>query len=227
LERVTFYSSLFTMDVMGIKIMVDTGDRERVKRLGARWVPDARNWVIPDGVPDINSFREWLPDEEGYIVQRPYFIMRTNRLCTRCGKETPLVALGAKYGYKLGCETTDKPLWKKWGFPILFTGIVHMDEEILKSMQDHYPFFQWSCSSLADEGGDKYRYFDSDYFWANTCVHCKAVQEDEYNFIGEDAPFRPRTLDEARELRVVCFKLGYDYYVQGKGVRNWLYGGIV
>ncbi len=37
-------------------------DREQVKRLGARWDPDRRQWFVPDG-RDLASFGSWLPAE--------------------------------------------------------------------------------------------------------------------------------------------------------------------
>jgi hypothetical protein len=91
-----------------------------------------------------------------------------------------------------------------------------MDPEILKSMQENYPFFQWSCSPL---GGGNY--------WANTCIHCQAVQDDIYNFMDGDAPLAPTTLEKARELRVIYFKMRFDYYIQAGFVMDPIYKEII
>jgi hypothetical protein len=192
---------------MSIKLFVEPGDVKKIKKLGACWLPDVQSWVIPDGVRDINPFRDWLPDEEGFIVQRPFFVVRTKRLCVECGKETPLVAPGIKSGYELAFDEKDRPVWRRWDLPMLFTEVVYMDPTILQSMQENYPFFQWSCSPFSEEE-DKF------YYWANTCIHCQAVQDDLYNFSDGDAPLAPCTMEDARKLRVVYFKLPFDYYIQ-------------
>jgi hypothetical protein len=57
---------------MSIKLFVEPGDAKRIEKLGACWLADVKSWVIRDGVKDINPFRDWLPDEEGFIVQRPF-----------------------------------------------------------------------------------------------------------------------------------------------------------
>ncbi len=94
---------------MCIKLEIKRRDEKSAKLLGGIWLPDAKTWVIPDGVEYINPFGEWLPKTEGFIVQRPYFVNRAKRVCYKCGKETPLIAPGIKFGYQLTYETK---VWK-------------------------------------------------------------------------------------------------------------------
>ena len=81
---------------MAIRLNIKAKQRQMVKALGAELYQDGKTWVIPNSIMDINPFKDWLPEEEGHIVQRPYFVVRTKGACRKCGKETPLIALGAK-----------------------------------------------------------------------------------------------------------------------------------
>jgi hypothetical protein len=56
---------------MPIRIDVLPEEEGRVKKLGGLLLPDGKTWVIPDGMKHINRFKAWLPNEEGFIVQRP------------------------------------------------------------------------------------------------------------------------------------------------------------
>jgi hypothetical protein len=45
----------------GAILQVPFAEKERVKKLGARWDPDIKRWFVPKGV-DIEPFSEWLSD---------------------------------------------------------------------------------------------------------------------------------------------------------------------
>jgi hypothetical protein len=205
---------------MPIKIIVEPKEVERVKKLGALWLPGEGTWVIPDTVKKINSFRRWLPDDEGYIVQRPYFVVKTKRACLKCGKETPIVALGAKNYHSLFHKTENRGSWRRIGYPTLFSDITYLDEEIVQSLQEYYPFFQYA-HSYCDEYPEEYG--ESEDSWVNTCVHCKTVQEDIYNFMDGNAPLSPIYEEEMSKLHIVYFKLRFDYYIQAGEMHSPLF----
>lgn len=201
---------------MSIKLNVRSKEEGRVKKLGALWIPDEKIWVIPDAVKDINPFKKWLPEDEGHIVQRPYFVARTERACLKCGKETPLIALGAKHYQALFYETEEKATWTKIEYPILFCDIGFLEEEVIRSLQEYYPFFQ-----LADLDEE------SEKFWVNTCIHCHAIQEDVYNFMDGNPPLSPITIEDMRQIRIIYFKLNFDYYISAGWVDNPLFVDII
>jgi len=76
---------------MAIRLKVNKKEHERVKALGACWLPEEKIWVIPDDVRDINPYMEWLPGKECLIVQgskRPIlrtrsFLILSLRIVTR------------------------------------------------------------------------------------------------------------------------------------------------
>jgi hypothetical protein len=203
---------------MPIKLNIKKKDQEQVKQFGGRLLPDGKTWVIPDEIHNINPFMEWLPLEEGHIVQKPYFSVRAKCLCWKCKRETPVVALGAKSYQALVYETEDNPLWEKVEDDrLIFTEIDYLDEGIGASMQANYPFFKHQYSAKL-EGK----------VWGNCCVHCQALQEedDEYAY-GLGNPLSPTNIEAAKEIRVVFFKLEFDYYISSGYAWSDLYLDII
>lgn len=202
---------------MPIRIDVKRKEQQRVVELGGRLLEDGKTWVIPDEITDINPFMEWLPDEEGYIVQRPYFAVRAKCHCWKCGNETTVVGLGAKNWQSLVYETADKPRWVKEDYPLLFTEIDQMDEEIANAMQTNYPFFRYGyCKEERMK------------LWGNYCVNCQAKQEDDGDFrFGLKNPLSPTSIEQAREIRVIYFGLQFDYYISAGCEMNMLFLEII
>jgi hypothetical protein len=199
---------------MPIKLSVPFHQKDRAKELGAWWVSDVKTWIIPDTIDDINPFLRWLPEKEGFIVKRPYLIAKSHRNCWKCRLETPLIALGAKSFYALAYETEDNPIWTKWEYPILFSEIDFLDEEIIEALQNTYPFFQYTYSNTAKQK-----------YWANTCIHCQSLQGDNYNFMEGTAPFSPLSVEDA-DIRKEYLRLKFDYYLIAGFNQNEVYNSI-
>jgi hypothetical protein len=199
---------------MSIKINVKKKEQKQIAELGGQLLEDGKTWVIPDWITDINPFMQWLPQEEGHIVQRPYFAVRAKCRCWKCGGDITVVGLGAKNCQELVYVTADKPQWINDSGPLLFTEIDRMDEEIAASMKANYPFFRYGYSSL-----------ERTKAWGNHCIHCQARQEDDGDFMfGVRNPLSPVSVEQAREIRVVYFSLPFDYYVSGTWGVNTLFG---
>jgi hypothetical protein len=203
---------------MSIKLSIRERDHKKIKQIGGHLLPDGKTWIIPDDIKDINPFMKWLPQKEGHIVQKPYFSVRGECICWKCKRKTPVVALGAKSYQALIYETADNPLWEKVADDrLIFTEIDYLDEGISAAMQANYPFFQQQQSTKL-EGR----------VWGNRCIHCQALQEedDEYAY-GLASPFNPITMEEAKEIRVVFFKLEFDYYINAGYMLSELYLDII
>jgi hypothetical protein len=186
---------------MAIRVRVKKSEQQRVKGLGGMLLPGGKDWVIPDGMGDINGFRPWLPQEEGHIVLSPYFVLRAKWPCWKCGKETPVVALGAKNYQYAFYQAEDEPFWEHVvNAPLIFTQVEHLDPEIRQSMVSNYPFFKKPTKRD----------------WGNCCVHCGAFMEEDDDYsIGFRNPFSPMTEEAAKEIRVIYFRLNFDYYIVG------------
>lgn len=200
---------------MPIKLNVPFSQKAMAKELGAWWFSDDKTWVIPDTTEDINPFMKWLPEDEGFIVKRPYILAKAERYCWKCRKETPLIALGAKCFYALEYETINTPKWTKWEYPILFSDIDVLESETVDAIQKDYPFFQKAYSKTAKTE-----------YWGNTCVHCNSLQGDNYLFMNANAPFSPITREDARNIKKAYLRLRFDYYLRAGYNQNEMYGDV-
>lgn len=52
---------------MPIKINVPFSQKDEAKQKGAIWLNDAKTWVIPDNIENIDPFDRWLPGD-GFIL---------------------------------------------------------------------------------------------------------------------------------------------------------------
>jgi hypothetical protein len=197
---------------MPIRIDVLPEEEGRVKKLGGLLLPDGKTWVIPDGMKHINRFKAWLPNEEGFIVQRPYFLLRAKRVCHKCKKDTRVIQLGAKVGQRAAFGKGDMVTWRRWeGLPISFTDVTYLDDEIAASLQSDYPFFKFVRSKGLRQK-----------IWGSTCVHCGALQEDDDEFRYDNNVLHPGTLDEGMEIRIIYLPYKFDYYIQGSEIYDTL-----
>jgi hypothetical protein len=200
-----------------IKLDINTKQAEKVKKLGGLLLPDGKTWVIPDGVKHINRWKMWLPNEEGFIVQRPYFVLRAKRSCHKCGKETNVVQLGGKNGQQAIFKNGDTVTWRRWeGYPICFTDVTYLDDEVAASLQSNYPFFKFMRSKGLRQK-----------IWGSTCVHCGALQEDDDEYRCDLNALHPGIWEAGLEIRIIYFPLQFDYYIEGSEIFDTLIGNIM
>ena len=189
---------------MPIKIDVESREESKVRKLGATLLEDGKTWVIPDEMDHINKFKQWLPNEEGFFVKRPFFVVRSRMECYKCKKEMTVIALGAKVAQQATFLRGDTVTWKKWEVPILFQDVEYLDEEVVISLQEYYPFFKYKYVSAMEQK-----------IWGNVCLRCGAMQEEDDEFRYEANALNPISIEAVEELRIIYFKLDFDYYIQG------------
>lgn len=186
-----------------IQLRVKQKDGRRVAKLGGHLLRDGKTWVIPDEITNIDRFAPWLPQEEGFIVQRPYFVVRAKYRCWKCGQEIQAVRLGAKFYHESYFEDADIPQWMRGEGLISFTEVEYLDDAISRSMQENYPFFKLMYSEELERDE-----------WCNCCVHCGSAQEEDGDWrYGCKNPFFPFDQAGLEALRVIYFKLDFDYYI--------------
>lgn len=203
---------------MPIKITVPFAEKEDAKKIGAWWFSEEKSWVIPDIIQDINPFLKWLPETEGYIVKPPYIIAETKRICWKCNKNTPLIALGAKSFYSLEYdESVDKPIWtQREDDPVLFQNIDMLENSISGLLQKEFPFFRYTYSNFAGQS-----------YWANTCMACGALQGDNYLFNEPGASYFPLSPEAAKEINIRYINPKFDYYLQANMSYSEVYDWII
>ena len=200
---------------MPIKINVPFSQKDEVKKLGAVWIPDVKTWSIPDTIEDINPFKPWLPREEGSIVKYPHVIAKSSRKCWKCHEETPLIALGAKKEYLHSYKSATESAWTKYEYPTLFQEIIFLDPEFANALQPRFPFFKETYSKTMKQKS-----------WANTCIHCQALQGDHFNFDEPNAPFCPTSPEEAMQIKTERIPIRFDYYLIAGHSENEAYEWI-
>ena len=91
------------------------------------------------------------------------------------------------------------------GYSVLFTEVDYLDATISRSLQENYAFYRQTYSK-------KLRRKE----WGNCCVHCQALQEEDGDWLyGGANPFSPWNREQAMEIRIIYFKLDFDYYIRG------------
>jgi hypothetical protein len=200
---------------MPIKINVPFSHKDEAKRLGAIWVPDAKTWVIPDNIENIDLFDTWLPGD-GFIVKYPYLIAKSSRKCWKCQKETPLIALAAKTYFTNIFASEINLKWQKIEYPAFFIGIRFIDPALSPLLKEHYPFYQEMPSKKTGIPT-----------WVNTCQYCQTIQGDDYNTDHSGSPFggflnEKKTLFRGKKMEQI--QLRFDYYIDGvmyEGDYSW------
>ena len=187
---------------MPIKINVPYPERDEARKLGARWNSDKKSWFIPDSITDINVFQKWLPKQQGYLVKRPYTLLKARRICWKCSQETSLIALAAKSFYALEFPDDGDDIWIYREDPVIFYGIEGLEPDLTNLLTEKFPFFRYTFSQTIQAK-----------YWANTCIHCKALQGDNYNFMMPPMPFGPVDPDEASLIEKEALDLTFDYYI--------------
>lgn len=191
---------------MPIKINVPFSQKDEAKQKGAIWMNEAKTWVIPDNIENIDPFDRWLPGD-GFIVKYPYLICKSSRKCWKCQKETPLIALAARTYYTCHLTSEINLKWQKIKYPAFFIGIRYMDIILLPLLKENYPFYR---EMPAKKTGI--------LTWVNTCHYCQTVQGDDYNTNNSGSPFggylnEKKTLFRGKNMEQI--QLRFDYYIDG------------
>ena len=151
---------------MPLDLVVPYANKEKAKSLGAIWLAKRKTWVIPDHIQDVEPFKTWIPFQKGCIVRKPYLLCLSETNCWKCGKLTPLIALGAinyfsiEYA-KVNDAENEERQWVKVEQPTLFSSISALDQQMLDFLNANYPFFKRI-----------YSYTAQDICYKNTCTAC-------------------------------------------------------
>jgi hypothetical protein len=188
---------------MAIRIEVLPKHGKNARKSGACNLPDGKTWVIPDGVKDLNPFKRWLPDGEGFYVQQPYALARSRLACYRCKKITPVIALCGRVAQQAFYSNDGCVKWEKAGMPVFFRDVTYLAEEVDKYLQENYPFFKMAYSDILGAP-----------IWGNACIHCEALLDDFDEFRYGQHTLNTVDIEELREIRIAYFDLEFDYFIR-------------
>jgi hypothetical protein len=183
---------------MPLELLVPYAEKDEVKSLGGLWLPERKTWVVPDHIRDIDPFKTWIDYREGCIARKPYLLCLSKTKCWKCGKETPMIALGAKNYYAF-----EEQSWLKSKEPTLFSSVLTMSPPIRDWLGYHYPSFKIM-----------YSYTIKSSYYGNTCTSCGRLQGDFFHHEEPGGAFFPDPYgNQPITARFKNIDLELDYHI--------------
>ncbi|MGQ3665382.1 DUF5710 domain-containing protein [Citrobacter braakii] len=196
-----------------IYLDVPYSEKDKLKKMGARWDPSRKRWFIHDH-PSVVDFLPWItelqPPTKFNIFNENYYIARSSKNCWKCGRSINIYGFylprGHKYMQDIQCDEVD------WGED---TGIYHYDPNIetgwcinpcasgisyinrlnpepLSEIKKLSPYYKYDYSLQAD-----------DNYYANHCPHCKRLQGDFMIYQEPGGAFCPVEDKHARKIDLI------------------------
>ncbi len=191
---------------MSIQIDVPYQDKDRAKSQGAFWDTHNKTWYIPN-TKKIANFVEWLPEQADMIIKAPILVAKNSSRCWKCGKETPLIAMGGLnfIMQNYSGDNSKKIEWSQVSNRLfLFSNITYLPKQIIDIIQSQYSSFKLTYSRTVQ---GKY--------WANTCIHCNSLQGDFFNHNEPDGAFFPMSKKEGLEIELLSIAYQHDIPIVG------------
>lgn len=200
---------------MPLQLSVPYADKDAVKSLGGFWLPERKTWVVPDHIHEIAPFKTWIPIQQGCIVRKPHLLCLSKTNCWKCGRETPMIALGAKNYFSYEYADVNDPenkeqLWLKAEEPTLFSSVLTIDLPIREWLYQHYPFFKITYSHTIKSS-----------YYGNTCTSCGNLQGDFFHHEEPGGAFFPDPYDNSpTSIILKNIDFAFDYHI------NASFGGM-
>lgn len=205
-------------------------EKDTGKQLGARWNPSIKKWYIPSR-RDYNKFGYWLANrtaDDVIVIFDYFYLIRSYRECYKCGKLTPVIGFAfdnyallynEKYeddwdAYENG-DDPDLPEPTLSAVPYAF--YMGKPQRDLCIISDIPPITAFLKDSLKND----FNYYQSysqtiqRRYNANHCVHCKALQGN--NFLYEDifeSPFDISNPEMVKNIEFTKIKLPCDLAIK-------------
>lgn len=148
---------------MKLLLRVPEGDRDDAYEEHAIYDEALRCWYIDDqNISGEGYPSDWLQVEDANVYCENLYLFSLVRKCWRCGKETPCV-----------CLATDKCYSAEKAFTLdtnvqLFSHVKDVSVKLKRYLAEKYKYYL------------DYTKQTKDYYIANHCFHCNAVQGDYY-----------------------------------------------
>lgn len=168
-----------------IKLSVPFHQKDQAKALGAKWNPQEKYWFITEK-EDASLFTEWLPNKNHTINLRVdhYYIAQSFRDCWKCGYKSQVYAI----------ILPKTPPHSREYAKILYY-LQHLGESTQKRFEALTPHYFYDYSNTI-----------SSSYWMNHCQQCK-VRFGDFETIEEfTSPFRPMSVDEAKNITLNYIK---------------------
>lgn len=194
---------------MPIKIKVLPGSEDRPRALGALWDEKEQTWFIPD-IKRPEAFKEWLETgTSGFIIKTPFYIAMNTTRCCRCDTPTPVLSLASEHylvpDHTAGADKTWSEVKEFTFFPFLR----YVDDDFKALLRVVFPYFK----SFEGQGR-------KEAYWANHCIHCGAVQEDDRLHTVPGVAFFPLTEAACRSISLVLIAPRFDLKIDASSAKS-------
>ena len=185
---------------MRIELQVPFEDKDKAKKLGARWDPKKKVWYLPEGL-DAHLFQQWLPKElRKNFISPDYWIAETISECWKCKSIMPFIGLllSEKHILDSGKEIDEDigpigeeefhrreegkiPLgWRMSGVRGMPYYLEMLNPEALERIVKISPEYSIDFNNKAKSN-----------YYMNHCPGCGARQGDFHAYCEPDGPFLP------------------------------------
>lgn len=187
---------------MKLLLNVSYDDKDIVKKLGAHWNPNLKKWYVQDE-QDYEKFIPWIlqGQEEAYIVKDYFYLIFGTKTCYRCNQPTSVIGFGIENYAEVidpNVYDTDSPISWQSGTIHIVPFIDNLPSGVYKYLEDKFHFYN-SYSKTID-----------DYYFANHCEHCNALQGSYFLFDEVDSPFFINSVADVQQLDLYQVQLKYD-----------------
>jgi hypothetical protein len=177
-----------------VELRVPYEDKDRAKRLGARWDPVARLWFVPEEL-DSARFERWLPtDNEPNVRGSSYFIAASTRRCWRCQATSRVHGFILPAGHETldGCAESEAGGWEPGEEPTLLCYLDWLAPQVVARITALAPHYRVAYSRTTRS-----------FYWMNLCEQCGAQLGDHETYCEPGQGFLAFTLEEARRVGLV------------------------
>jgi len=183
---------------MPLDLLVPYAAKNEVKSLGGFWLPERKTCVVSDHIPEIDPFKTWIPIQDSCIVRKRYLLCLSKTDCWKCGKETPMVSLGAENYFEF-----NQGSWVSIPERTLFSWVLTLDGDITRYMSQNYPFFRQTYSRTLQMA-----------YHGNTCISCGKLQGDFFHHDEPGGAFFPDPFDNSpTNILLKNIDLRSDYHI--------------
>jgi hypothetical protein len=193
-----------------IDLAVPFADKDKARRLGARWDAAHGVWFVP-GDRDASPFASWLPNPGQLNVRAPsYFLAATSRLCWRCSGSSRVHGFALPAGHEVLCVDDDsgEESWEAAEEPSFICYLEYLQPSAVARIRAHTAGYRYGLRRRTQT-----------FYWVNFCEHCGAKLGDYDTFCEPGQGFMPLTREDA--ARVTLTRVNEPFTARADG---WSFG---
>lgn len=170
--------------------------KNEAKSMYARWDKDKKKWYVTN--PKFYfRFTKWIEGES--VAQNKVYIAVSPKICWKCKGETPCYTFAVKSEDLIDIIDRETNIEEFTGYDV---ALIQINRNLPKGIKK-YLVQHTNCK-------DKFSKATQTTYFANTCIHCDALQGANYVYDEVNSPFSGLNSTEPSSIRYIEFKLKND-----------------